>query len=130
MAEDEKPEPAPTDPSGEGKPKDLRYGSQEERNVRIDRNLDGSGHLTRGDKTKMSVLNFSSKHQARTERDPDFEFRPPPPPPPKPATATPEAAAAPPVPPPPAAEAPAAPATPAPADEASLVGRIKKLFGM
>lgn len=125
MADDEKAEPAPTDPSGEGKPKDLRYTSQEERNVRIDRNLDGSGHLTRGDKTKMSVLNFSSKHQARTERDPDFEFRPPPP---KPAPAPP-AAVAPPVP-PPAAEAPAAQATPAPAEDPSLVGRIKKLFGM
>ncbi|MEO8453481.1 MAG: hypothetical protein ABI647_27100 [Gemmatimonadota bacterium] len=115
MADDEKDKRDYTDPSGEGKPKDLRYSSLEDRNIRIDRNLDGSGHLTRGDKTKMSSLNFSSKHPARTERDPDFEFRPAPAKPVKP----PEAAA-PPVPP------VAAPPVEAP----SLATRIKKLFGM
>ena len=55
---------------------DLRYSAVERQGIRIDRSLDASGHLARGDKTKMSVVNFSSRHQARTERDPDFEFRP------------------------------------------------------
>ncbi len=96
--------------------RDLRFSSVEEKGVRIDRSLDGSGHLARGDKTKMSVLNFSSRHQARTERDPDFEFRA--------APAKPEPVAVPdpvpaPVPVPPAAE-PAA---------ASMVDKIKGFFG-
>ena len=60
---------------GSDKP-DLRYSAIERPGLRIDRSLDASGHLARGDKTKMSVVNFSSRHQARTERDPDFEFRP------------------------------------------------------
>ena len=99
----------------DGAKPDLRFSSIEEKGVRIDRNLDGSGHLARGDKTKMSVLNFSSRHQVRTERDPDFEFRPGP--------AKPEPAVAPdPVP------APVQPAAAEPA-EASVVDKIKGFFG-
>ncbi len=105
----------------DGEKRDLRYSSQEHDNVRIERQLDGSGHLTRGDKTKMSVLNFSSRHQARTERDPDFEFRPPPPKKP--------AAEAPAPPAPPVAPAAAAP-EPKPADDPSLLDRFKRLFGL
>ncbi len=97
---------AETNPDGSPK-KDLRYSSHEDRNVRVDRELDGSGHLARGDVTKMSVLNFSSRHQSRTERDPDFTFRPAPaaPPPTEPAAE-------------PAAEAP------------TMVDKIKHFFGL
>lgn len=118
MPDDDRPidDPSPEDAE---KKKDLRYSAYEKSNVRVDRELDGSGRLARGDHTKMSVLNFSSRHAARTERDPDFTFRPAP----KPA----EAAA-----PPPAPE----PSPPAPAPEAaaqsgdeSLVDRFKKMLG-
>jgi hypothetical protein len=114
---DEKDPNAPDPAAGGEAKRDLRYTSQESHNVRIDRSLDNSGHLTRGDKTKMSVLNFSSRHQARTERDPDFEFRPPPAK--KPAT---EAAPAEPTPAPP-------PAEPA-AEDPTLMGKVKRLFGL
>lgn len=93
---------------------DLRYSAIERQGIRIDRSLDASGHLARGDKTKMSVVNFSSRHQARTERDPDFEFRP--------------AAVKP--------ASPAEPAVPAPAAERpavevpkSVLAKFKGLFG-
>ncbi len=113
---------------GDGPPKgkdgdekrDLRYTAHEEKNVRIERDLDGSGHLTRGDKTRMSVLKFSSRHQARTERDPEFEFRPPPPKQP---------AAEPAEPPPPAAPEAVAP-EPVPDQSPGLVGSIKRLLGL
>ena len=102
------------------KKKDLRYSAHERSNVRVDRELDGSGRLARGDHTKMSVLNFSSRHAARTERDPDFTFRPAP-------DKSTEAAT------PPVAE----PAAPAPAPEAaadtqdeSLVDRFKRILGL
>ena len=97
---------------------DLRFSSIEDKGVRVDRSLDGSGHLARGDKTKMSVLNFSSRHQARTERDPDFEFRPAPA---KPAESTDLSV------PEPVAPAPAPP-EPAPV-AGSIVDKIKGLFG-
>jgi uncharacterized membrane protein len=104
------------------KKRDLRYTAHEEANVRIERSMDGSGHLARGDRTKMSSLKFSSRHQARTERDPDFEFRPPPA---KPAEAAPaEAKIA-----PPAEPAAAAPPGSDPAAESSLVDRFKKMLG-
>lgn len=105
-----------TDPTA--KP-DLRYTADESHNVRIERKLDGSGHLARGDQTRMSVLNFSSRHPARTERDPEFEFRPPPAPPPpvEPKAAAPE---------PPASAPPPVP----PEEGASLFGRVKKMFGL
>lgn len=112
-----------TNPDGSPK-KDLRYTAHEDRNVRVERQLDGSGHLARGDVTKMSVLNFSSRHQSRTERDPDFTFRPAPEPKPAP---PPVAAAT-----PPAAEpAPAAAAAPelTPTERPSVVDKIKHFFG-
>jgi hypothetical protein len=110
--EDEKP--AEGNPDGETK-RDLRYTEHEKDNVRIERKLDGSGHLTRGDKTNMSILNFSSRHQARTERDPDFEFRPPPPK--KPAAE--------------ASQAPSVKAEPEPAPpEPTLLGKFKRLLGL
>jgi len=122
--EDEAPDPL-ENPDGTRKP-DLRYTKQERDNVRVDRQMDGSGHLARGDKTRMSILNFSSRHQPRTERDPEFEFRPAPR----------AAAASPPSDPPasPAADA-APPSTPDPPVResdapASLLGRMKKMFGL
>lgn len=117
------------EPTSDGSPKrDLRYSSHEDRTVRVDRELDASGRLARGDRTKMSVLNFSSRHPVRTERDPEFAFRPAPPP------------AAAPAPEPPSAEAPVAaervseaaagPDSPGPADQApSVMDRVKQLFG-
>jgi hypothetical protein len=119
MADD----PAPEDelnPDG-SKKRDLRYTAQEEANVRIERSMDGSGHLARGDKTRMSSLKFSSRHQVRTERDPDFEFRPAPKKPAEPAPVVAEAE--------PATPAPAAVPPPVVADEPSLVDRFKKLLG-
>ncbi len=114
--QDGKP-PEELNPDGSPK-KDLRYTAHEDRNVRVERQLDGSGHLARGDATKMSVLNFSSRHQARTERDPDFAFRP------APERKEPPAAVPPPV---AAVAAPAAP--PAGEEHPSVVAKIKHFFG-
>lgn len=120
--------PRPDDPAEEPDPllnpdgtrkKDLRYTGHEHDNVRVDRSLDGSGHLARGDRTNMSVLNFSSRHQARTDRDPEFAFRPPPGP------AAPAAAEA--VPPPAGSGGPGeAGFEPEPG---SLLEKIKKILG-
>jgi len=107
----------PEDPSK----RDLRYSSAESRGVRVDRSLDGSGHLARGDKTKMSVLNFSSRHPVRTERDPDFEFRP--------AGPRPVDPVAPPDPPAPSVAAPEAAATVAEPAPKSLLDKFKGMFG-
>ena len=119
MPEDDRP-PGEAIPDDAEKKKDLRYSAHEGSNVRVNRELDGSGRLARGDHTKMSVLNFSSRHAARTERDPDFEFRP--------APAKPAEAAAPPV----VEAAPPAPATEAPANtgDESLVDRFKRILGL
>lgn len=131
MADDpEVPDEQPAlNPDGSPK-RDLRYTESERGNVRVNRQLDGSGHLARGDKTRMSVLSFSARAKPREERDPEFEFRP------AQAKATPAeaAAAASPEPEPPAAEsAPAAPPEPAPSPEApaegSLLGKIKTILG-
>lgn len=122
---DEKP--AETNPDGSPK-KDLRYTSHEDRNVRVDRELDGSGHLARGDVTKMSVLNFSSRHQARTERDPDFTFRPAPAKPASPAEPPVTTDQASPAGPPSAAE-PALPLPGAP-EPPTLVDKIKNILGL
>lgn len=116
MAEPDEQEQAPdplANPDGTRKP-DLRCTEQERRNVRVERQLDGSGHLARGDRTRMSVMNFSSRHPPRTERDPEFEFRPPPPAPP--AAPSPE----------PATGAPEPASEPAP----TLLERVKKAFGL
>lgn len=113
MTDEPKDVPEPeTNPDGSPK-RDLRYSAHDEGTVQIERNLDGSGRLARGDRTNMSVLKFSSRHASRDTRDPDFEFRPAP-------TKTP------PVPPDPAAP----PLTVAePATPTSLGGRLKRLFG-
>ncbi|MGE0442936.1 MAG: hypothetical protein AB7L66_17625 [Gemmatimonadales bacterium] len=96
----DRPDEAEEELGPDGKPKrDLRYSGVQDRSVQINRQLDGSGHLARGDRTNMSILNFSSRHPARTERDPEFAFRPPPEPtrpadPPAEPAAEPPAAAA------------------------------------
>jgi hypothetical protein len=106
---------ADTEPDGDGSPgRDLRYTAHEEQNIRIDRNLDGSGRLARGDVTRMSVLKFSSKHPPRAERDPEFEFRPAPVKPASDATIPP---------------IPAAAADPADAPKDSLFDKVKRLLG-
>jgi len=135
MADDpEVPDEQPArDPDGSPK-RDLRYSEAERGNVRVNRQLDGSGHLARGDKTRMSVLSFSARAKPREERDPEFEFRPakakaPP--------AEPVAATAPPAPepePPPAAAPPPEPTQAGPSAEApaegSLLGKIKTILGL
>lgn len=119
MPEDDKPADDAI-PEDAEKKKDLRYSAHEGSNVRVNRELDASGRLARGDHTKMSVLNFSSRHAVRTERDPDFEFRP--------APAKPAEAAAPPV----VEPAPPAPAAAASTDtgDESLVDRFKRILGL
>lgn len=123
MSPDQRPddaeEPDPLqNPDGSRKP-DLRYTDHEHGTVRVDRQLDGSGHLARGDRTRMSVLNFSARAQARTERDPDFAFRPAPAAErPAPAEATPPAEQVP-------GMSPAATEVP----EGSLLGKIKRILG-
>lgn len=115
------------DPDGSPK-RDLRYSSHEDRSVRVDRELDGGGRLARGDRTKMSVLNFSSRHPVRTERDPEFTFRPAP----EPAAAPVPPAAAAQLEPPPVAKAVAveAPGVQESADRSpSVMDRVKQLFG-
>ena len=112
---DQNEKPAETNPDGSPK-KDLRYTSHEDRNIRVDRELDSSGHLARGDLTKMSVLNFSSRHQSRTERDPDFTFR-----------AAPEKSAQAP---PPVAPAPPSAAEPVVDEPPTLTEKIKHFFGL
>jgi len=117
-------EPEATDPllNADGtRKKDLRYSEHERDNIRVDRQLDGSGHLARGDKTRMSVLNFSARAQPRTERDPDFAFRP------EPASRAP-AADTPASPEPPATDADPA-AAPSDPVEGSVIGKIKKILG-
>lgn len=113
---------AETNPDGSPK-KDLRYTSHEDRNIRVDRELDSSGHLARGDLTKMSVLNFSSRHQSRTERDPDFTFRA------APEKGVPEPTAGAPVPPPVAPATPSA-ALPVVDEPPTLTEKIKHFFGL
>lgn len=123
MAADDAPDapdvPDPLlNPDGTRK-KDLRYTGQGHGNVQVDRRLDGSGHLARGDKTRMSVLNFSARAQPRTERDPEFAFRP------ERGAAAPPDPAGDPV--PPAAE----PGADAPADraESTVLDKIKRILG-
>jgi len=126
MADDpEVPDEQPAlNPDGSPK-RDLRYSESERGNVRVNRQLDGSGHLARGDKTRMSVLSFSARAKPREERDPEFEFRP------AKAKAPPAepAAAAPPAPAPPPEPTQAAPSAEAPA-EGSLLGKIKTILGL
>lgn len=70
---------------------DLRFTEHERNQVRVERDLSGGGHLARGDRTKMSRLNFSARARPADpgERDRAFTERPAEPAPPAP----PEAAA-------------------------------------
>ena len=50
------------DDAGEpGTPADLRFTRQEGKQVRVERDLSGGGHLARGDHTRMSRLNFTAR---------------------------------------------------------------------
>ena len=50
------------DDGGEpGTPADLRFTRQEGKQVRVERDLSGGGHLARGDHTRMSRLNFTAR---------------------------------------------------------------------
>jgi len=62
---------APEEPENGRKP-DLRFTKQGDRGVSVDRDLSGSGHLARGDRTNMSNLRFSLRAQSRAELDPEL----------------------------------------------------------
>jgi hypothetical protein len=66
-------EPDAGAPDEPGKPRDLRFSEAEQRGVRVNRDLSGSGHLARGDRTHMSNLRFSVRAQPRTELDPELQ---------------------------------------------------------
>ncbi len=56
-------ESAPSD----DKNSDLRYTARDNGQIRVERQLDASGRLARGDHTHMHTLNFSAKAQRRTK---------------------------------------------------------------
>ncbi len=91
---------------------DLRHTEHEQRDVRVTRDLSGGGHLARGDRTRMSRLNFSARARPADpgERDRTFAERD---------------AASVEVPPP-----PPEPAAPDPAADPSLMQRVGRLFGL
>ena len=95
---------------------DLRFTQHERNNIRVDRNLAADGHIARGDKTRMSRMNFSARGRPADpgERDPVFVER-----------ETPEATE------PAAAHVEPAPETipPIPAPAPSLIHRLTGLFG-
>ena len=113
---------------------DLRFTSIEQGGVRVDRDLSGSGHLSRGSRTNMSNMRFSVRAQPRDELDPELQALRPKEPavaPPRAAAPDPPAASVP----PPAAAAPAAAPTPAPEPSAPVadggggfIAAIKRLF--
>jgi hypothetical protein len=107
-----------TDDGPEQQP-DLRHTEHERGDVRVSRDLSGEGHLARGDRTRMSRLNFTARARPRDDgaRDPAFVER--------------DAASAPPPAPPPAPPAAAEPAVaPDTADDgATLMQRVGRLFG-
>lgn len=57
---------------------DLRFTEHQRNQVRVERDLSGGGHLARGDRTKMSRLNFSARARPADpgERDAAFTARP------------------------------------------------------
>jgi hypothetical protein len=61
----------------EAKAADLRFTSHERNNVSVDRNLGADGHLARGDKTRMSRINFTARARPADpgERDATFVDR-------------------------------------------------------
>ena len=96
---------------------DLRFTEHQRNQVRVERDLSGGGHLARGDKTKMSRLNFSARARPADpgERDSAFTARPPD------VVSEPESASA------PAVDGPPAPA-PA-AQDSGLIDKVARLFG-
>jgi hypothetical protein len=103
-----------TDDGPEQQP-DLRHTEHERGDVRVSRDLSGEGHLARGDRTRMSRLNFTARARPRDDgaRDPAFVER--------------DAASVPPPAAPAAAEPGVAPDT---ADDgATLMQRVGRLFG-
>ena len=62
---------------GPDEPRDLRHTEHERADVRVTRDLSGEGHLARGDRTRMSRLNFTARARPRAEgeRDPAFVER-------------------------------------------------------
>ena len=97
---------------------DLRFTEHQRNQVRVERDLSGGGHLARGDKTKMSRLNFSARARPADpgERDAAFTERLTEP---TSGARDPAAAAAPP-PPAPAPEA---------ADPPGLIDKVARFFG-
>lgn len=61
----------------DGTPPDLRFTKHAHRDVEVERDLSGQGHLARGDHTRMSRLNFSARGRPADpgERDPEFVKR-------------------------------------------------------
>ena len=116
------------DDAGEpGTPADLRFTRQEGKQVRVERDLSGGGHLARGDRTRMSRLNFTARARPADPGERDaaaFDGR---------ASGS---AAADPEPPsePPAVDAgteePSAGGTEAPSGDSSIKDRIGRLFGL
>ena len=113
------------DDAGEpGTPADLRFTRQEGKQVRVERDLSGGGHLARGDHTRMSRLNFTARARPADPGERDaaaFDGR-----------ASGAGAEAPPPPPAPPAVAEGADAATAdePSAEESIKGRIGRLFGL
>ena len=82
--------PAAGEPPDEAPPEgaDLRYTEHARDTVRVSRDLSAEGHLARGDRTRMSRLNFTARARPAdpAERDAAFTARlPDPAPPPAPA---------------------------------------------
>lgn len=104
--------PEPEGGDDDAKPNDLRFTSHERNRISVDRNLAADGHLARGDKTRMSRMNFTARARPADpgERDPVFVER-------EPVGA--EGEDSPPV------DAPAE----APAETPGLIERLGRLFG-
>lgn len=70
------PDDATVGPSSGGDekdPRDLRFTSAEQGGVRVERDMSGQGHLSRGSRTNMSNMRFSVKAQPRQELDPELQ---------------------------------------------------------
>lgn len=106
-----------------GKDADLRFTAHQRNQVRVERDLSGGGHLARGDKTKMSRLNFSARARPADpgERDSAFTSRP------ADVAAEPASASAPAAEAPPTADGP--PAADSAAQEPGLIDKVARFFG-
>lgn len=107
----------PDEKAGGESPPDLRHTAHEEHGIRVNRDLSGGGHLTRGDRTNMSRLNFSARAQPREQGDdPAFRDRPL------------EKGSAAPDSPTPAAAEPAAAA--GPSEDTGIIGKVARFLGL